>query len=162
MNGAIPQERLSEPYENLRFKSDQLTKAGHAPVGGLICLGYLKTHKARADFIEGFLAPGGIVVERSQEIQTAQDAIAFINEKKRDFYVLCGSDTQYEQIRLNNHKAIKEKFPKTKLYLAGTAPNGEQEAWKEQGIADFITVKSNCYETLLNFLNEIEVEKVHE
>nr|WP_295972340.1 methylmalonyl-CoA mutase family protein [uncultured Bacillus sp.] len=158
----VKQERLAEPYEQLRFQAEKLTQIDHAPLSGLICLGQLKQHKARADFIDGFLAPGGIVSVRSDELKTVEEILAFISEKKCDFYVLCGSDAQYAESGLSVVKAIRESFPKIKLYAAGLAPEGEKEAWTENGVIDFITVKSNCYETLRSFLNEIEVEKAHE
>ncbi len=158
----VKQGRLAEPYEQLRQKAETLTQMNQAPVSGLLCLGNLKNHKARADFIDGFLAPGGIAAERSGELQCPPDAVAFINEKKCHFYVLCGSDVQYAESGLEVVQAIREHFPELKLYVAGLAPVGEAEAWKQAGVSDFITVKSNCYETLRSFLNEIEVEKVDE
>ena len=158
----VKQGRLAESYEGLRQQAEKLTQMNQAPISGLICLGNLKNHKARADFIDGFLAPGGIAAERSGELQSPSDAVAFINEKKCHFYVLCGSDAQYAESGLSVVKAIREQFPELKLYVAGLAPAGEEEAWKQAGVIDFITVKSNCYETLRSFLNEIEVEKVHE
>lgn len=158
----VKQERLAEPYELLRQKAEKLVQMNQAPVSGLICLGKLKNHKARADFIDGFLAPGGIAAERSSELESVEDVVNFISEKQRDFYVLCGSDSQYEQSGLEIIKAIRESFPDIKLYTAGLAPEGEKDAWVQNGVIDFITVKSNCYETLRSFLNEIEVEKVHE
>lgn len=158
----VKQERLAEPYEQLRQQAQALTEMDQAPVSGLICLGALKNHKARADFMAGFLAPGGIAAERSNECQSAEDVLTFISEKKRNFYVLCGSDAQYVQLGFSVVQAIRESFPELKLYAAGVAPEEELEAWKQAGVIDFITVKSNCYETLRSFLNEIEVEKVHE
>ncbi|MBB6444853.1 methylmalonyl-CoA mutase family protein [Bacillus benzoevorans] len=158
----VKQERLAEPYEKLRQRAEKLAQMNQEPISGLICLGYLKNHKARADFIDGFLAPGGIAAERSGELQSSEDVSSFINEKKCDFYVLCGSDAQYAESGLSVIKTIRESFPELQLYVAGLAPEGETEAWKQAGVIDFITMKSNCYETLRSFLNEIEVKKVHE
>jgi methylmalonyl-CoA mutase len=158
----VKQGRLAEPYEQLRQKAENLAQMNQAPVSGLLCLGTLKNHKARADFIDGFLAPGGIAAVRSSELHSIEDALTFINEKKCHFYVLCASDAQYAESGLSVVEAIRKRFPELKLYVAGLAPEGEEEAWKQAGVSDFITVKSNCYETLRSFLNEIEVEKVHE
>lgn len=155
----IKQERLAEPYEQLRKQAEQLAERDEAPVAGLLCLGQLKDHKARADFMAGFLSPGGIAAEKSDTIASLADALSFINEKKRDFYCLCASDAQYAEGGLQLVKEFLKAVPDLKLYVAGLVPEEERQAWLEAGIRDFITLKSNCYETLQSFLNEIEVEK---
>ena len=75
---------------------------------GLICLGELKNHKARARFYRGFLAPGGIDSKRSGESQSHQDVLAFYQRiKEMHFYVLCGSDTQYARVWFKSSKVIQ-------------------------------------------------------
>src|SRR5699024_10046764 len=121
----VKQDRLAEPYEQLRQLAEKLTQMDQAPVSGLICLGELKNHKARADFIDGVLAPGGIAGQRSGELQSAADAVTFINEKQCHFYVLCGADVQYAESGLEVVQAIRERFPELRLYVAGLAPEGK-------------------------------------
>ncbi len=149
----IPQDRLSLPYELLRSKAEKLSQA---PAIGLISLGALKYHKARADFITGFAAPGGVKTEKSEEINSFEDTQAFVENTKLSHYCICGTNDQYNEIGLEILKEIKKQYPALNVYLAGAPEN--QADWVEAGVAEIITVKSNCYETLTKLLDEMEVE----
>lgn len=149
----ITQERLSQPYESLRNRAEALTTEAAV---GLICLGELKQHKARADFITGFVAPAGISTMKSEGVNTIESALAFVESHSLSHYCVCGSNDQYSEIGSEFVKKIKAQFPSVSLYIAGAPEN--ESAWREAGIADVITVKSNCYQTLAQLLDEMEVE----
>lgn len=146
----IPQGRLAVSYENLRRKSSQLKQSAV----GLITLGSLKTHKARVDFITGFLAPGGIYGVVSGEVNSIDEAKAFIERTNYVHYCFCGSNDAYEELGVESVKQIKEIYPHVQLYLAGFPE--DKDAWVKAGITDFIHVKSNCYMTLATLLDEME------
>jgi methylmalonyl-CoA mutase len=152
----IPQERLALPYETLRGKAEKLTQASVEPSIGLISLGALKYHKARADFITGFAAPGGVKTVKSEEINSFDEAKGFIENTQLSHYCICGTNDQYNEIGLELLKEIKNQYPALKVYLAGAPEN--QADWIEAGVAEIITVKSNCYGTLTKLLDEMEVE----
>ncbi len=154
----IKAARLSTPYEKLRKRAEKLTKEKTAPAIGLICLGQLKNHKARADFISGFFAPGGIKTLRSQAMEGSNDAISFVTETNLRDYVLCGSDLDYKTVGLEIVQAIKASFPQIRLYVAGLLDEADQKALLDKGISHFIHVKSNSYEIASSFLDEMEVE----
>lgn len=147
----IPQRRLSESFELLREKASKLKEASI----GLIPLGDLKSHKGRTDFINGFLTPGGIKVVLSGEVHSYEDAHHFMANTNFKHYCLCGSNEQYEEVGLQLMKELKEAFPNRKFFIAGLPE--EQERWIEMGIDGFIHLKSNCYETIAAFLDEMEV-----
>ncbi|WP_264803159.1 methylmalonyl-CoA mutase subunit beta [Cytobacillus sp. NCCP-133] len=153
----IPQIRLSESFEGLRRASEKLNKKGRCPEAGLICLGPLKDHKARADFISGFLAPGGIKAVKSDPIENRAEAAAFIKESNCRHFFICGSNDQYNSMALPIIKHIKEAHPDKAIYFAGLPEEGKREKLAAAGIKDFIHIKSNCYETLSGLLNEMEV-----
>lgn len=148
----ILKKRLTENYEGLREKAAQLKSA----TVGLITLGELKSHKARADFVTGFLAPGGIATDLSGEVNNTEEAKAFIEKTKYHHYCLCGSNDAYETEGLKLVQELKEIYPNLKLYLAGMPE--VKEIWLEAGITDFIHIRSNCYGTLEVILGEMEVE----
>ncbi|UQD52663.1 methylmalonyl-CoA mutase [Bacillus methanolicus] len=159
---SIPQIRLSEPFEKLRRRSEQLAdKLGRKLAVGLICLGELKQHKARADFITGFIAPGGIEGIQSGEITEKEQAFSFIRETGFQHYCLCGSNEQYAEIGMDFVREIKKLFPSIKLFLAGLPNAGEEKDWLSSGIDEFIHVKSNCYKVVSALLEEMEA-KMHE
>ncbi|WP_071395696.1 methylmalonyl-CoA mutase subunit beta [Bacillus tuaregi] len=154
----IQEARLAEPYEKLRKRAEKLAKDKAAPAVGLICLGKLKHHKVRADFISGFLAPGGIKTERSQELEGAEGALNFIKKTMLNHYVVCGSDDDYKAIGGETIQSIKAEFPHVKLHLAGLPVEEEQKSLLDSGISQFIHVKSNSYDVAAAFLDELEVE----
>ncbi|MCM3704602.1 methylmalonyl-CoA mutase subunit beta [Cytobacillus sp. FSL R5-0596] len=153
----IPQVRLSESFEGLRSLSERLKEKKIHPQAGLICLGELKNHKARADFIAGFLAPGGVEAVRSGSVENFEDAKAFILETNCRHYFICGSNDQYDSMAVPLVKQLKEAFASTAIYIAGFPEERKRDELKGAEISGYIHVKSDCYETLLTMLNEMEV-----
>lgn len=149
--------RLSEPYEKLRQKAERLKANEKEPVIGLICLGKLKDHKPRADFVTDFLSPGGIRADKSKEIDAVEEALQFIKSSNYPFYVLCGSNQDYDRLSIDIVNAVKTTYPNTELCLAGLPSQEDQKVLVENGLSQFIHVKSNCYEMNHFFLNEMEV-----
>ncbi|WP_035445029.1 methylmalonyl-CoA mutase subunit beta [Bacillus sp. UNC41MFS5] len=160
---AIPDRRLAEPFEELRKKSfDFEGKLGSKPSVGMICLGGLKQHKARLDFMKGFLAAGGLKAVKSNSIISVENARQFVLEHPAKHYCLCGTNDQYEIIGHGILNVLKTEFPERTFYLAGLPEKEKQDLWMDEGIKQFIHMKSNCYETLLSILSELEVSKVEE
>ena len=152
----ITQVRLSESFEGLRNLSERLKGKGIRPEAGLICLGALKDHKARADFISGFLAPGGVDAVKSGSVYNPEDAEAFIQKTNCRHYFICGSNELYDSMAVPLIKQLKEAFPSAEIYLAGLPEERKKDEYENAGIGGYIHVKSDCYETLLNMLNEME------
>jgi methylmalonyl-CoA mutase len=160
---AIPDRRLAEPFEELRKKAVNLEgKLGAKPFVGMICLGGLKQHKARLDFMKGFLAAGGLKAVESNPIISVENARQFVLEHPAMHYCLCGTNDQYEIIGHDILNVLKTEFPERTFYLAGLPEKEKQGLWMDEGIKQFIHMKSNCYETLLLILSELEVSKVEE
>jgi methylmalonyl-CoA mutase len=155
---AIPQSRLSQPYEDLRIRAEELeSQTGSKPLIGLICLGSLKQYKTRADFIRGFLAAGGIRAVESDPIMSIESITRFVQECKSNYFCLCGSNEQYDEIGHEILQFIKDEFPGRIIYLAGLPEKEVQTKWLSEGITSFIHVKSNCYDTLKAILSGMEV-----
>lgn len=153
----IKPKRLGEPYEKLRFRSEKLAiDTGAEPLIGLICLGDLKKHKARADFIEGLLAAGGIRSGRSGEIRNLEAADEFINSQDIRQYVICGDGSDYTVLGSEFVEKMKNQYPEAKFYLAGF-PEENKADWKAAGIEDFIHLRSDAYQILSSMLREMEV-----
>ncbi|MEH7073956.1 methylmalonyl-CoA mutase subunit beta [Neobacillus drentensis] len=159
----IPNRRLAEPFERLRQKAIKLEETlGSKPTIGLLCLGGLKQHKARQDFMKGFLAAGGLKAQESKPILTVEDARKFVIEHPGRIYCLCGTNDQYEIIGHDILAALKTESTELTLYLAGLPDKEKQDLWHVEGIKQFIHIKSNCYETLEAILSELEVSEVEE
>lgn len=150
-------KRLAEPFEELRLKAALLEKEfGEKPSVGLICLGELKKHKARADYIAGMLAAGGIHAHRSSEIANPSAAFEFITSSNAEQFVICGDHDGYESFGPGLASEITAKYPGVKLYLAGIPVEKEME-WKTAGIIEFLHVRSNAYQILSAMLHDMEV-----
>ncbi|RDU35208.1 methylmalonyl-CoA mutase [Neobacillus piezotolerans] len=146
--------RLSIPFEELRLKTAALEKSGQKASVGLICLGSLKESKARADFVEGFVAPGGIRAGRSGVVVSLDDAEEFIAETGFPRYCFCSTDERYKEDGLGILTELKRRHPGILFYLAGQP--GEKDEWLEAGLTDFIHIKSNCHDFLANVIAEME------
>jgi methylmalonyl-CoA mutase len=154
---ALEVKRLAEPYEELRFRADRLeNEIGEKPTVGLICLGELKSHKARADFITGLLAAGGIHAERSGEIDNPSAAVDFIRSSSARQFVICGDNPGYESFGPELAQEITAQHSAVKLYLAGI-PKEREIQWKTAGITEFLHVRSNAYQILSTMLHDMEV-----
>ncbi|NHM32168.1 methylmalonyl-CoA mutase subunit beta [Neobacillus terrae] len=153
----IKQFRLAEPFEEQRERSEKLAKnSGTSPSIGLICLGELKQHKPRADFISGFVSAGGIKADKSEPLFTQEEAKKFVSTSGTNHFCFCGQNEQYQESGFEMLKALKKDFPETHFYLAGLPEKEEQEKWLAAGINQFIHIRSNCFQTLSSILTEKE------
>jgi methylmalonyl-CoA mutase len=148
----IAKQRLSEPYENLRKSVSQLDNNQV----GLVCIGELKEYKARADFITGFLAAGGLQGVKSQELNGLVDAHSFILKSNLKHYVLCSSNENYHNLGLELLKQLKEELPDVHFYLAGLPDKETQDLYLKAGIRDFVHLKTNCYEFNSSIIYELK------
>jgi methylmalonyl-CoA mutase len=150
----ITMQRLSKPFETLRQLARHLTNNQV----GVVCIGVVKEYKARADFMTGFLATGGLQAVKSQEVKAFENAHTFLKESNLKHYVLCSTNENYNEIGLEILKQLKKELPEVHFYLAGLPDKDIQEQWLEAGIRDFVHMKTNCYEfnsTIIHELKEV-------
>ncbi|WP_391559386.1 methylmalonyl-CoA mutase family protein [Robertmurraya sp.] len=147
----LKQSRLSEPYETLRRLSEKLERQ---PVVGVICIGGLKQFKPQADFIAGFLAPGGIVTEKSEGADSWEQIQKYIESSNHSTYCLCGAYGEFEELGLTIVKEFHKNYPEKRLYLAGLPE--AKDVWLQSGVTDFFHRQSNCYDSLSSLLTEME------
>lgn len=148
----IRKQRLAEPYEILRRRAERLENNRV----GLICIGELKDYKARADFMTGFLAAGGLMSVKGELVRNAVDADAFVKESQVSHYVLCSSNEIYSEIGLEILKHLKSNNKESRFYLAGLPEKESQNHWLETGIREFVHIKTNCYEFIHSIMKELE------
>jgi methylmalonyl-CoA mutase len=154
----ITQWRLAEPFERLRQAAEaHLEKYGARPAVHLINIGNIPNYKARADFITGFFEAGGMAVEKSEGVHSAEEAVSEAINASGTHYVICGSDESYADIVPALAKAFKQAKPNAKLYVAGKQPDDVEQTFIESGVDGFIHIGSNCYETIVSFMKEMGV-----
>ena len=134
-------------YEKLRLKTEEISQKKGIPVIQLIPFGNLAMQRARASFIMNFFGCAGFKVEDPGDLKNKEGILNFlkqISNKKIDAFVLCSSDNEY----LDMFKEIKNDLLafKKSVLIAGL-PESKEEL-QNQGIDDFIHIKSNLFETL--------------
>ena len=108
---AWPQDRLADPYEELR------ENAGDATVF-LANLGPIAVHTARATFAANLFAAGGIRAVTDEGHQDADAAAKAFAASGADIACICSSDDVYGELAAATAAALKQAGAK-RVYLAG-------------------------------------------
>lgn len=149
-------ERLAGGFEQLRAQAwSYAAKHGGAPQIFLLTMGPLKQHKARADFVRGFLEPGGFAVLYPSGFETVAAAAHAAKDSGALAAVLCSTDDTYPELVPAVLAELKGAVP---VILAGYPPE-HVEAFKSAGIADFIHVKADCGAFLAEWQRKLGVAK---
>ncbi|MED1205229.1 methylmalonyl-CoA mutase family protein [Heyndrickxia acidicola] len=158
---ALSKTRRSEAFEQLRRRSLKLRENGKNPKAGIICLGALKDHKARLDYVSGFLAVGGIEADCSGPCLSMQDITSFIEQHSYPYYCLCGQNESYAQFAQQSAEWLKSNKQGVLLDIAGLFPTDEWEDLQEAGFNGSIYIRQNMIEKLDSLLGIWEGQ-VHE
>jgi methylmalonyl-CoA mutase len=148
--------RWTEQFEELRGRTESY-KAEHG-IGVRIFLanmGPLSQHKARADFITGFMEVAGFDILKNDGFSTAEDCASAAAASGADIAVICSTDAAYPEIVPPLARAIKAKAPSMMVLLAGAPAEEFKQSYIDAGVDDFISVRSNC----LAVLTEIQKGK---
>lgn len=136
-------DRATSDFESLRLDTE---KSGKRPKVFMLTIGNLAMRLARAQFASNFFACAGYEVIDNLGFDTIEAGVKAGLDKKADIIVLCSSDDEYAELAPKAHQVLGDKAI---LVVAG-APECMDDL-KTQGITNFINVRSNVLETLLNF-----------
>jgi len=143
--------RWTEKFEALRQKTEAFkARTGQDIKVFLANMGPIPQHKARADFITGFMEVAAFDVMKNDGFETVEAAAKAACASGADAIVICSTDKTYPELVPPLARLIKAELPDTAVYLAGAPSPDYKDAYLNAGVADFIHVKSNCYETLKN------------
>ena len=140
---SLPKTRMASDFETLRLDTE---KALNRPKVFMLTIGNLAMRLARAQFSSNFFGCAGYEIIDNIGFDIVQDGINAALDKKADVVVLCSSDEEYETLAPEAYKSLAGK---AEFVVAG-AP-ACMDALKEQGIENFIHVRSNVLETLQEF-----------
>ncbi len=122
--------RFAEPFETLRA---HFTKK--QPKTALITFGELKEFKPRVDFVNGFLATGGIRSVISPTFTTASEAHDWLEKERPDYVILCATNPMTESII----EPLLAGLPSgIILDAAGKYDNSFSDKWLGLGLNGFI------------------------
>jgi len=143
--------RGAEAFEEMRMKAE---KSGKDPVVFHLTYGNLNWRKARAGFSYGFFAAAGYRIIDNLGFKTVSEGMKAAAEAGADIIVLCSSDEEYPEIV---PEAVKNNSRNSILVIAGY-PKEHIDDLTDQGIKDYIHVKSNILETLKNFNSRLGIK----
>ncbi len=133
---ALAPIRLAAPFEALRDRSDQMSKAGKRPKVFLANLGTAADFTARATFAKSFFETGGIEAIDTEGFSDPAALAAAFKSSGAALVCLCSSDKVYAAHAEAAVKALHDAGAKH-IYLAGRP--GELEApLRAAGVGDFI------------------------
>ena len=147
--------RADEQYRKLRERTEiYKEQTGKNLEIFLVNMGPIPQHKARADFVSGFLEVGAFEMLKNDGFKTVEEAVSATIQSGASVAVICSTDATYPELVPALAKGIKELRPAITLFLAGLPPADLQEIYKEAGVDDFIHVRANCYQILLKLQKE--------
>ncbi|MDR0654464.1 MAG: acyl-CoA mutase large subunit family protein [Synergistaceae bacterium] len=148
--------RWTEQFEELRDRTESYKAEHGAGVGIFLAnMGPLSQHKARADFITGFMEVAGFDVLKNDGFSITDECASAAAESGADIAVICSTDATYPELVPPLAGAIKAKAPSMKVFLAGAPAEEFKQSYIDAGVDDFISVRSNC----LAVLTEIQKGK---
>lgn len=141
--------RASVDFDKLRLRTE---KHEQRPKVFLLTIGNLAMRLARAQFSGNFFACAGYEIIDNLGFSAASEGVEAAFKAGADIIVVCSSDDEYAQVapevaRLVNGKAV--------VVVAG-APACMEEL-KQQGLKEFIHMRSNVLETLLHFHEKLGI-----
>ncbi|ATA60590.1 methylmalonyl-CoA mutase [Geobacillus stearothermophilus] len=147
--------RLAEPFERLRKAAEKhAERTGSRLSVHLINIGPLVRHQARADFIAGLFAAGGVAAERSDGFASVAEAVEWVQSTSGTHYIVCGADDDYPTFVPALARAFKQAKPNAKLYVAGKPPEELENTYGAAGVDGSIHLGSNAYEVIVAFFAE--------
>ena len=152
---AILPHRWTERYEQLRHRTEKyLEKTGENVNIFLANMGPIPQHKARADFVTSFMQVAAFNVLTNNSFPTVEEAVEAAIDSNADVAIVCSTDSTYPELAPAVTSGIKAVKPSMKVFLAGAPTPELKKACDEAGMDDYISVRSNCYETLLRMQKE--------
>lgn len=141
--------RWTEQFEALRKRTADCIASGKPNVKIFFAnMGPIPQHKARADFIAGFMEVANFELLRNDGYPTVEECAAAAVASGADMAVICSTDATYPELVPALAKAIKAKAPQMKVALAGAPAEEFKDSYVAAGVDDFISVRSNCLQTL--------------
>ena len=154
---AVNIHRGTEMFEALRAATEAyLAKTGSRPQIFMANMGPIPQHKARADFSVGFFEVGGFEMLKNDGFATADDAADAAIQSGAPAVIICSTDATYPELVPPLTQKIKAANPDTTIILAGY-PKDSIEAFKEAGVDEFIHIRANLYQILVNLMKKLGI-----
>jgi methylmalonyl-CoA mutase len=142
--------RGARAFEEVRLATENAVANGKKkPSVFLLTIGNAGMRKARATFATNFFGCAGYEILDNAGFKTVEDGVRAALDSKAEIIVLCSSDEEYAAIAPAACKAIRSENKTTMILVAGY-PKDLVETLKSEGVDDFIHVRTNVLEFLVN------------
>ncbi len=143
--------RGSEPFEKLRLETETyISKGNKKPKVFLLTIGNAAMRTARATFTTNFFGVAGYEIINNIGFNSAEEGVEAAIKANSNIVVVCSSDEDYAVYAGEIAQLIKQKNSKTSVVVAGS-PVEIIDELKQKGVDDFISMKTNIYESLSNY-----------
>ena len=143
--------RWTEQYEALRQRTEKFkADTGNNVRIFLANMGPIPQHKARADFITGFMEVANFEILSNNGFPGVEECAEAAVSSEADIAVICSTDDSYPEIVPSLARAIKSGKSTMKVFLAGAPKEEFKQSYIDAGVDDFISIRSNCLDTLSN------------
>ena len=141
--------RWTEQFEELRSRTEAYRdKAGGSVRIFLANMGPVSQHKARADFITGFMEVAGFEILKNDGFQTTDECADAACASGADIAVICSTDAAYPELVPPLARRVKEKKPAMRIFLAGAPAEEYRQSYVDAGVGGFISARSDCLAVL--------------
>ena len=136
-------DRAASQFEQLRLDTE---RAANRPKVFMLTIGNLAMRLARAQFSANFFGCAGYEIIDNIGFETVKQGVDAAIEKEADVVVLCSSDDEYAEFAPEAYKELQGRA----MFVVAGAPKCMDDL-KAQGIENFIHVKVNVLDTLVDF-----------
>ncbi len=154
----IRQWRQAEAWERLRDRTDRhVVEAGSRPTAFLANLGPIPAHKARSNWTRNLLAAAGVEALTNDGFDAANALEAAFADSGAGMAVVCGSDSDYEE--LLEPAVASLKAAGCPLVLVAGRPGDRESRLREAGVSDFIFVGADVLRVMRQVLEALGVKR---
>jgi methylmalonyl-CoA mutase len=128
----------------------------HGPAPDVLQINYGQSIKfrARSDWVSDFFRVSGLNVVSGADCDNIEKVLSAINNADSDIVVLVTLDELYDGLICSLFSRIKKN---KKYFIAAIAPGEKETKWRNQGIDEFVNVKTNNYEINKKILERLGV-----
>ena len=142
--------RGSRAFEEVRLATEHAVSVGKKkPSVFLLTIGHPGMRKARATFATNFFGCAGYEIIDNAGFETIKEGVKAAVNSKAEIIVLCSSDEEYAILAPAACQGIKSQNKEAMIFVAGY-PKEILEELKSNGTDDFIHIRTNVLEFLLN------------
>ena len=143
--------RGAQAFEKLRATTDAYAKENKRPLAFMLTIGNLNMRKARAQFACNFFAVAGFEVKEGKGYKTVEDGVTDAKAAGANIVVICSSDEEYAELAPAAAALLNDE-----IFVVAGAPACTDEL-KAKGIENFIHVRSNLLEELIQYQKQLRI-----